>query len=167
MTGWYQITVVQRSCTCTRTEAGDWRGDQRAVFSHYNANRHRWPWPEQGIKSVGRHPMGEPRTKLRRSRLCGTVTGGNKLERNSESKVRRVEFLRRQMMKNFKCKRIKLNFFFWEIAVCAVSAVSNQRRAVGFTYWWWEHLSISNLVRHFIILSEGFTIDDAVRILYN
>lgn len=60
MKGWYQITVVQSSCTCTATEARDWRRDQRAFFCHYNANRHRWLWPEQGIKSVGQHPMGEP-----------------------------------------------------------------------------------------------------------
>lgn len=45
--------------TSTRTEAGYWRRDQRADFRYYNANRHRWPWPEQGIKSVGQHPMGE------------------------------------------------------------------------------------------------------------
>ncbi|TNN78490.1 hypothetical protein EYF80_011273 [Liparis tanakae] len=46
-------------------KAGDWRSDQQDVFlylfcSHYHANRHRWPWPELGIKSVGRHPIGEP-----------------------------------------------------------------------------------------------------------
>lgn len=53
--GGYQITVVRRSCT--RTEDGGL--EERPAGSHYDANRHRWPWPEQGIKSVGRHPVGE------------------------------------------------------------------------------------------------------------
>lgn len=46
-----------------RSRAGLWprigRQNSRRFSLAYKANRHRWPWPEQGIKSIGRHPMGE------------------------------------------------------------------------------------------------------------
>lgn len=37
-----------------------WGLEHRPAGISLFANRHRWPWPEQGIRSVGQHPMGEP-----------------------------------------------------------------------------------------------------------
>lgn len=106
-------------------KAGDWRRDQRAFFPHYNANRHRWPWPEQGIKSVGQHPMGEP-WAFPWSQTA--VIGRKKLERISRCREFRV-----CCDKWWKSeKRVELNLV-WEIAVCVVNVASNHRRALGFT----------------------------------
>lgn len=146
MKGWYQITVVQSSCTCTTTKARDWRRDQRVFFCHCNANRHRWLWPEQGIKSVGQHPMGEPWA----SPWSQMTVIGRKIATAKCGQLNKKTYM-----------RIQLNFF-WEIAACAVRDKQ------------WVSLSGDGNIYPYqlgqaswIILTEGFTIDDAVRILYN
>lgn len=117
----------------------DWRQDQQALFSHYNANRHRWPRPEQGIKSVGQHPMGEPWAVPQSGT---TVIGRRKLEINLNCEERTVPSLSWQMMMRYI--RMKLNVSR-EMAFCHCQLKSNTSR--GF------HLG---LIGTFIYISEHF-----------